>query len=700
MGSPLNAVVVPVELPEDVTLEDFNNGKVEKIVDSSLAHANLQGVKDVVVIFTRNGKVLNLDEAYPVGNKKEEPLGRNLTPERGDGWTDREWNEILYVWSLAYPRIKRIYGDPYCNIPFGSHVVRIEKDPHMDQDGRFIASPCIGKSTIKLKRWASNYGEKWGPILIHEMAHAFRNWRVVPYDQFEEGHAEFIEVEVSSQIYDETGNFWDYGYLYHGDELINNIPVYPTYAFGVYTLFQQYNTSFVKVGVYLLNHEYQINRDLTSLRYKIAGYSWWKLWFRVPTFFREFNNRIFSMFSPTAPYDTYVGISNLIVGHTRLEDNLYFHEWWQRQYALGGDVIITDHFTCSSAEFGLVGIPSSRIIKVMLYLYWRKRQGFTYEERPFPYSEHVILLIKDQNGKEILNARIPMSGEKGRIIWTDTLPYGTYKIYAYPETCPNLYQERVVYLPGESFSAAVDTSVSFIALVGSEPKDSIYVFPVGDLYPTTHGYYLHKWPIKRARYTVLDHLHPDRWSLFIKDKAPYVVYAGGWTKVPPGQPQNVRVLFKNPIMGIIAIAWKQNKELDMWRYKVVWTFTDTTGRVDTNYIYTTDTVITIGSANRKRCVAYAVSVYAIDRDGNISGKSNTVIDGWWDEDCGPNPLMVSVQNNLSNRTQARGRSEEKIEVYDASGRLIYEGTKPGFKPARKGVFFILKGGKITKEIVK
>ncbi|NPB03732.1 MAG: hypothetical protein GXO39_04890 [Thermotogae bacterium] len=215
--SPLRAVVVPVELPENIrTAKDyiFYRGRINKVADSTIRFLNLRGVKDVVIIFTRNGRPA-VPEDIGIHEDLTKLPARDLEPVRGEGWTDAEWSQILHVWNLAYPRLKRIYDWPYCKcggwLCLGTHKVKITKDPSLGTGGMFIPSPtCWINSEIRLKRWESAYGRKWGPLLIHEMAHAFRNYRALPHDQFEEGHAEFAEVEVSVLIYEETGGFYDY----------------------------------------------------------------------------------------------------------------------------------------------------------------------------------------------------------------------------------------------------------------------------------------------------------------------------------------------------------------------------------------------------------------------------------------------------------------------------------------------------------
>ncbi len=116
----------------------------------------------------------------------------------------------------------------------------------------------------------------------------------------------------------------------------------------------------------------------------------------------------------------------------------------------------------------------------------------------------------------------------------------------------------------------------------------------------------------------------------------------------------------------------------------------------------TITTVIISPINGANCIMFMFNVYAIDRDGNISGKSNTVIDGWWNEkECGPSPLLTAKRDNEADKSKPTDHPLfEGIKVYDATGRLIYEGDRRGFKPQRRGVFFIYENGKVKKEVVR
>jgi len=88
-----------VELPSDIkTADDLfsQEERIDRIVDSTLKLLDLQGVEDVVVIFTRDGKVLT-PEDFGIHEDFSKLPARDIEPERGDGWTDAEWNQVLHV---------------------------------------------------------------------------------------------------------------------------------------------------------------------------------------------------------------------------------------------------------------------------------------------------------------------------------------------------------------------------------------------------------------------------------------------------------------------------------------------------------------------------------------------------------------------------------------------------------------------------
>ncbi len=203
----------------------------------------------------------------PDANKGEPDRGE-ITPQRGDGWSDIEWNEIMEHWDLAYPILKEIYGNPLYTI-----TVTISRNP--DIPGGLYNGY---NNTIQLNRWDPPV--YWG-ILTHEMAHAFRDDKCAWWAHFEEGMAMAAEVIVQALIWERYNLEGEYPDLYHDD----------TY----YTLFQQFNTPaygtrcHIFTGDYVTAHPWE---GLTSIRYYTTGYCWWKVWYVDRNFFKNFNQKI------------------------------------------------------------------------------------------------------------------------------------------------------------------------------------------------------------------------------------------------------------------------------------------------------------------------------------------------------------------------------------------------------------------------
>ncbi len=677
------SVVVPIEVPPDIPdsfFFDLSSPKVDSFIDSVLKARNIRGVEDVVVLFMRNGKVISYDE----GKFNRSLPAYDLQPVRGSGWTDREWNEIMFVWNLAYPRLKSIYGQPYCTSgfpPWEPHKVIISKDASLGTiKGIFIPSvSCWFDSKIKLRDWDAMYGQIWGPVLIHEMAHAFRNNKTLPYDQFEEGHARAVEVIVSTQIYEETGNFWDYVHLYHREK------DWSVFSYGGFIFFQQWNTDFIGTRGNFSDHW-----DLETPRYDVSSFSWWKLWFRVPNYFRDFNAWLYSRWS--ASYTDAKNKTREIVGGTLLEDNLNFDNWWLRQYALRNNYFASPDDICLAFALGLIVLPQrKRDLRIDIFAYWRWTNGYVYQERPIPGRSVRVRVWNWNTGEKIKDTIIPFSTTKHRWFYIYGLPKGLYKVEAYilneynRTTCRHLLQERVVPLLGIDPRNLQDVlpELSFVAITTSHENGDIYILPPGSDYTARNWTVLYEWPIKRGRWTIQDGTHSDRWNLIIKDKATYYIYPGGWIKVPPIRPKDLRIVSADSLTHTIALSWAPNEEEDFSHYKWKWSLFGNPSISDSGITTSNSLSLSLG------CGTYSITVWAYDMDGNESPPSEPVFVSFCESGDDSDPRLSSVGDD-------RGVS---IKVYNTGGRLIYKGPEKGFK-ARKGIYFILKNGKLKKEVVR
>ena len=686
-GTPLRADVIMVELPPDIkTVEQLQSARVDSIVDSVIRNVP-DGVEDVAILFTRNGRVLT-PEDFGIHEDFSRFPARDIEPERGDGWTDTEWNQVLHVWNLAYPRLKRIYGWPYCKcggfLCRGVHKVKITKDSSMEPKGLFIPRPtCWINSEIKLKGWESMYGRRWGPVLIHEMAHAFRNYRVLPYSQFEEGHAEFAKEEVSTLIYDETGEFHDYPYLYHD--------VGP-YLHGYYILFQQWNTDFIGLPY----NDFSVNSGLSAYRYKIAGFSWWKLWFRVPSYFVQFNSWLFSRDYILPPsYDESKNKTREIVGSTRLEDNLPFNEWWTRQYALRSTYFSYYDDICMAFTLGLLAIPDYKSdtalrLRIRVFSYWRYNNGYMYEERPIP-GRNIRVKVWDVYGNKVKDTTLPTHNIEHNFL-VHSLSRGVYKVEAYIEreynfsTCRHLIQERVVPVVNAPLSnlTRINPDLSFVALVFNTSSSTLHVTPPGIDVPTVDGMIFFGSTIKRGRWQIYDNVHNDRYSLIIKDEAPYIVYPGGWSKVPPPRPKDLSIRSIDTMHKRVTIVWDNVDDIDLYYYKWKWTLFATS--ISDSGITTTNSVtLTLG------CGTYSIVVSAYDRDGNESPVSEPIFVRFCGGDDRDDDPYLSSKSD---------RNHGQITVYDVNGRIVYKGDNMDEARLKRGIYFIRQGNRLTKEVIK
>ncbi|MEO0154419.1 MAG: hypothetical protein ABIL16_07680, partial [candidate division WOR-3 bacterium] len=407
----------------------------------------------------------------------------------------------------------------------------------------------------------------WGPVLIHEMAHAFRNYKAIPFDQFEEGNAEAMEVEITNRICRETGNLCDYRELWHG--WWNNA-VIPGFE---YMLFQQWNMDFIGT-----------KRSFWSLvdhRYRVSGYSWWKLWFYLSSyygleFFRAFNDEIYRR-RPLLSYNTYYNIAKNIVGGRLLEDNLNFDEWWDKQYALG-----------------LIAQPTGENnLEITVFAYWRWTDGGNYQERTIPGR---YVRVKD--------TLINTSSMITHFVGLHNLPEGIYKVESYmvdeynQSTCNHLKQERVAPV----FDFPVKNWPDNLAFV-SLTYGKAHIIPPNTDYEPDRGRVFYYWPVQ------------NRWSLFAKDKGPYIIYPGGWEKVPPVRPRNIRVVKVDTVYRLVKVAWSPNEDADLRNYRPCWFVVDDPSRGGCSNVGM-DTTYSLGLINKGE-------IY-----GNASVPSDTVYGGW------------------------------------------------------------------------
>jgi len=415
----------------------------------------------------------------------------------------------------------------------------------------------------------------------------------------------------------------------------------------------------------------------------------------VPNYFRDFNAWLYGRWSVS--YADAKNKTRQIVGGTLLEDNLNFDEWWLRQYALRNDYFASPDDICLAFALGLIVLPKGDSdpkgksdLDINIYAYWRWTNGYVYQEKAIPGRSVRVRVWNWNTGEKIKDTIIPLSTAKHRFFYIYGLPKGLYKVEAYilneynRTTCRHLLQERVVPILGIDPRNLQDSipELSFVAITTSHENGDIYILPPGNYYTARNWTVLYEWPIKRGRWTIRDKIHSDRWSLIIKDNATYYIYPGGWIKVPPVRPKDLRIVSVDSLTYSVTLSWRPNEEADFSHYKWKWVL------FGNPYISGSGTTTSDSLSLRLGCGTYGITVWAYDVDGNESPPSEPIFVSFCEDSDDSDPRLLSVG----------GYNGVIIKVYSTDGRLIYKGPEKDFKPKR-GIYFILKNGKLKKEVV-
>lgn len=326
---------------------------------------------DVLIFVLKDGSPVTPD-AY-----KGAPERGEITPERGDGWTDAEWNGIMDHWQLAYPIIKEVYGNPLYTL-----TVEISRDTTIS-GGVYNG----WNNTIKLGDWGTP--SYWG-ILTHEMAHAFRDDKCAWWAHFEEGMAMAAEVIVQNLIYERYNKEGEYPDLYHDD----------TY----YILFQQFNTPAYGTRCHIFSGDYATANpweNLRFIRYYTTGYCWWKVWFVDRDFFKNFNQKLITW---PQGYSFLRDIAIQSFNSTLTIEGRTFEDWFNNQ------PILQNNFA-TGTELGFSQTPGSHGHNIRIICYERWRGGPPmYKEVENPYDNIVVnAKLWNSTGKIVYNTQLTTS---------------------------------------------------------------------------------------------------------------------------------------------------------------------------------------------------------------------------------------------------------------------------------------------------
>jgi len=110
------------------------------------------------------------------------------------------------------------------------------------------------------------------------MVHSFHDDYCMAWDQFEEGFAEAVCVEVQTRIYDDEPELYEQWHLH------TSPPYYPYH--------QNQNMPGIASHYNDFSRRTAGGPTLTDYRYRAAGFAWWKAWFEDNEFFGEFNKRL------------------------------------------------------------------------------------------------------------------------------------------------------------------------------------------------------------------------------------------------------------------------------------------------------------------------------------------------------------------------------------------------------------------------
>jgi len=555
----LFASAIYVEVPKNIEIGKIRNGEIntfkimEEVIDSTIKEF-MKGRKlkdarelDFYIIFTCEEKRIHpLKSEIKLGAK----LNGDLTPVRGNGWTDSEWQQVLEHFNLAEPRIMEVYGPPFRTVN-----VRIHKDPNLPCAGIFYPSFFGGESTIKLKAWG---GDKEKGILTHEMVHAFRDDWIVEPDQFEEGMAEAVTVEVQNRIFEETGKESEYPWLFH-----------KAYFSSEYVLQEYWNTSFLATN----SNNFSVSFDpwgyIPRYRYWAAGYEWWKVMKDDPNFMKNFNQKLHDMeyWWERTTYNECRDIAFDVFAGGEIEGKT-FQNWFNQN-----PILNINHPMASSPvpQVMYLGVipPAPGYDKLLIYFFWRYTNWVEdYEEIPLG-GEPIRIKVWNWKGEMVRNFLKYMENDGG--IWVSSSElniqeYGRYKIEVYPENYANpqnfpwLYKEIMVWHDNVA-------PINFFGAIGAELNNKVYFGSYGHIVNAQKGIFNEGFTPYSGEEIIF---YDSRFlgymeSKIIKDKAPYFIYPGIISKVPPAQPQN---LIGNIAGNQITLIWNPNYELDLKGYNV------------------------------------------------------------------------------------------------------------------------------------
>lgn len=308
-----------VPLPAGVRPEDLAQPSAEqrRKLDAAVA-ALADQAGDVIVFVDDQGRPILPDaeraarglaasrEAAPPPNELSFTYNSPDSP-----WVGSELSSVQGWVASCYPNIKTVYGPPAFAI-----TVNIRKAMSGTFAGTY--SPSTNELTL------ANIN---GPVVCHELIHAFHDDYIFGLSSWEEGFTRAAEIEVTRRAGISNPNDHSYSYDIHYQEL--NQPTvgarFGSIAFGGWSQ--------------------------TLVRYQLAGYAWSKAFLEAGSTFTSFNAAYYARAATDLSVpNREAALWQLFATTKPTVEDMPFSSWYPRQFVLGTQPPVGDFVFVRAVE--------------------------------------------------------------------------------------------------------------------------------------------------------------------------------------------------------------------------------------------------------------------------------------------------------------------------------------------------------------
>jgi hypothetical protein len=294
----------PVPLPAGVRRQDLMqpSAEVRRKLDAALA-AVADRAGDVIVFVDPEGRAILPDAERAAASQASglaaapPPNELSFTYNSPDSpWVGGELASVQGWVASCYPHIKTVYGPPAFAI-----TVNIRKAASGTFAGTY--SPSTNELTL------ANLN---GPVVCHELIHAFHDDYIFGLSSWEEGFTRAAEIEVTRRAGIPNQNDHTYSYDIHYQEL--NLPTVGARGGGI--AFSGWSQ--------------------TLVRYQLAGYAWSKAFLEAGSTFTSFNAAYYARAAADLSVpNREAALWQLFASAKPSVENLPFSTWYPRQFVLG-----------------------------------------------------------------------------------------------------------------------------------------------------------------------------------------------------------------------------------------------------------------------------------------------------------------------------------------------------------------------------